>query len=97
MSVDDFGKLALTFAVVFAIVGIAIQLMRLLDRVTAIADESKNIAKNANRGIELALSDYEKVRNMVAGLGDFVKPLSLVATTANAWLAARQTKRSSKK
>lgn len=97
MSVDDFGKLALTFAVVFAIVGISIQLMRLIDRATAIADETKNIAKNANKGIELALSDYEHVRNTVAGLGDLVKPLSMVAATASAWMGAKQAKRSSKK
>jgi len=89
MSVDDFVKIILTFAVSISLVGICIQIMRLLGSLNNIIQDFRGIGKTAVRLVEQIHLDYKNLVENIKKLSEpidhinhkFVQPLALLLGT----------------
>jgi len=71
VSIDDLLKIALVFAIVFAIVGISYQFMRLISKVVQILEDLRHPIKNASELTDYVLEDYMDARSLVReGIAD---------------------------
>jgi hypothetical protein len=73
MTVDDFLKIILILAIVFAIAGISFQIMRLLSKFTDILEDSRHSIANVNKLSDMALEDYEIIRNIIRDLSQSIE------------------------
>lgn len=74
MSVDEFTKLILIFAIVFAIVGISWQLMRLIGKLADSVEDMRPTIKNVGKMSDQMVEDYKRISNLInSGVGFVTK------------------------
>ena len=72
VSIDDFVKIVLVVSVAFAIVGLSLQLMRMISKLTEALEDSRKALKNFNNLSALALEDYVDARSAVKNVASEV-------------------------
>jgi uncharacterized protein YoxC len=65
MSVDDVVKLILAISFAISLVGVSIQIMRLLSKTTSILNETQEGVRNAVKLTTTATEDYMAIRNQI--------------------------------
>ncbi len=78
-NVDDFVKIVLTVSCAIALVGIAIAIMRLLNKVTVTIEDARKPIQNIGEVSDMALNDYKEVRGFVSdslGVFSFIRGLT---------------------
>jgi len=68
LSVDDFVKLLLTFAVCFSIVGISWQIIRMLGNLNETVKESNFIVKDSRALLEKFVEDYDYFADLIKSI-----------------------------
>jgi len=68
LSVDDFVKLLLTFAVCFSIVGISWQIIRMLGNLNETVKESNFIVKDGRSLLEKFVEDYDYYADLLKSI-----------------------------
>jgi prophage DNA circulation protein len=68
LTVDDFVKLLLTFAVCFSIVGISWQLIRMLGHLIETVKESNFVVKDSRELLEKFVEDYDYYANLIKSI-----------------------------
>jgi hypothetical protein len=75
---DDFVKIVLAISVAFAIVGISIQLMRLLSKLSDIFGEAKKPVSNLSTLSDYLLEDYNDLRKYIKSLLGLLEGVSSI-------------------
>ncbi len=87
MTVDDFVKIILVLSVAIAIVGIALQLMRVLGGVADNLQDLRKAVQNVGKITDMAVEDYGKLRGLVTTLADLGDKLKNIAGPVSALLS----------
>ncbi|MCA9379130.1 hypothetical protein KC640_01755 [Candidatus Dojkabacteria bacterium] len=92
MNVDDIVKLALVFAVTFAIVGISYQIMRVIGKLADTIQDLRRAAQNISNASDMVLEDYGKIRGLLDRLLSIVENIA-VPLKAIGWIADKLPRR----
>lgn len=77
MSVDDITKLMLVSAAVFAIVGIAYQIMRLIGKLADVVQDARKSVQNLSSFSDMLLSDYQAIHDLLGDVRQIFAALRL--------------------
>lgn len=75
MTVDEVVKLILAIAFAISLVGISIQLMRLIGKVTDTLEDTREGVRNFSALSTMAREDYEEIRREIKSILGFVTKL----------------------
>lgn len=92
LTVDDLVKFVLIFSVSFAIVGISVQLIKLIGKLVDVLEDTRHTLRNVNDLSSYALEDYVEARSAVRqALSGLTLLSSLFSNPANLFSKAKST------
>lgn len=83
MNVDDFVKILLASGVTVSLVGVSIQIMRLINKVVQTLDPIRKVAEDFGEVSGQTLEDYRSIREWVISLKGLFKIPELIGQLGN--------------